>query len=61
MPPATLTSMQPKLQVGIAHGERIAQCEHIKLITERSFPVQIDGGMSTIIIILYTVCVYIVW
>jgi len=33
-----------KLQVGLAHGERIAQCEHIKLITDRSLPVQIDGG-----------------
>ena len=30
--------------MGMAHGERIAQCEHIKLITDRSLPVQIDGG-----------------
>ena len=30
--------------MGVAHGERIAQCEHIKLITDRSLPVQIDGG-----------------
>ncbi len=35
--------VQPKLQLGI-HGERIAQCEHIKLVTTRSLPVQIDGG-----------------
>ena len=26
-----------------AHGERIAQCQHIKLITTTSLPVQIDG------------------
>jgi len=36
--------VQPKLKVGLAHGERIAQCQHIKLIMDRSFPVQIDGG-----------------
>ena len=30
--------------MGLARGERIAQCEHIKLVTDRSFPVQIDGG-----------------
>lgn len=32
----------PKLLVG-AHGERIAQCQHIKLHTFTSLPVQIDG------------------
>ena len=26
-----------------AHGERIAQCQHIKLHTLTSLPVQIDG------------------
>lgn len=26
-----------------AHGERIAQCQHIKLYTFVSLPVQIDG------------------
>ena len=30
--------------MGLAHGERIAQCEHINLVMDRSFPVQIDGG-----------------
>ena len=33
---------QPKLYMN-AHGERIAQCQHIKLITTASLPVQIDG------------------
>jgi len=36
--------IQVKLQLGLARGERIAQCEHVKLITDRSLPVQIDGG-----------------
>lgn len=30
--------------VGLTHGERIAHCEHIKLVTEKAFPIQIDGG-----------------
>jgi diacylglycerol kinase (ATP) len=33
----------PKLQMGMSHGERIAQCEHIKMYTMKSLPVQIDG------------------
>ena len=36
--------VQLKLRMGMAHGERIAQCQHIKLVTNRSLPVQIDGG-----------------
>ena len=47
-----LLFLQPKLQMGIAHGERIAQCEHIKLVTERSLPVQIDGGEKWLMEIL---------
>ena len=35
---------QPKLQAGLAHGERIAQCMHIKLTTHKCIPVQVDGG-----------------
>ncbi|KAL5475850.1 hypothetical protein EMCRGX_G025720 [Ephydatia muelleri] len=34
---------QPVLQAGLAHGERIAQCVHIKLRTKKCIPVQIDG------------------
>ena len=33
---------QPKLLLG-AHGERIAHCQHVKLYTYTSLPVQIDG------------------
>ena len=33
---------QPKLYVSTS-GDRIAQCQHIKLITTTSLPVQIDG------------------
>ena len=40
-----LPSLQPVLQAGLAHGERIAQCVHIKLRTKKCIPVQIDGGM----------------
>ena len=40
----TLFHIQLKLRVGMAHGERIAQGEHIKLVTDRSLPVQLDGG-----------------
>ena len=29
--------------MNLAHGERIAQCQHIKLKTTMSLPVQIDG------------------
>ena len=36
-------SLQPKLVMNLAHGERIAQCQHIKLKTTMSLPVQIDG------------------
>lgn len=32
-----------KLQMGIARGERIAQCRHIKMVTNISLPIQIDG------------------
>jgi diacylglycerol kinase (ATP) len=32
-----------KLQVNMSHGERIAQCEHIKMHTTKALPVQIDG------------------
>ena len=41
--------VQLKLRMGMAHGERIAQCEHIKLITARSLPVQIDGGKYSVL------------
>ena len=37
-------SLQAKLQVNMSHGERIAQCEHIKMYTTKALPVQIDGG-----------------
>ena len=35
--------------MGIARGERIAQCRHIKMVTNVSLPIQIDGG------IIYTI------
>ena len=37
-------NFQGKLQMGIARGERIAQCRHIKMVTGISLPIQIDGG-----------------
>ena len=40
---------QGKLQMGIARGERIAQCRHIKMVTDVSLPIQIDGGMSQLL------------
>ena len=40
-----MMSLQAKLQVNMSHGERIAQCEHIKMHTTKALPVQIDGGI----------------
>ena len=42
-PPPHLPLSQPKLKVGFAHGEQIAQCEYIKLVLDQS-SVQIVGG-----------------
>ena len=39
---------QAKLHVGLAHGERLAQCQHVKIMTTKALPVQIDGGIHTI-------------
>ena len=44
LPSSHLSFQQPKLVMGLVHGERIAQCQHVKLITKRSFPIQVDGG-----------------
>ncbi|XP_064397829.1 diacylglycerol kinase zeta-like isoform X2 [Halichondria panicea] len=32
-----------KLHIGLAHGERLAQCQHVKIMTTKALPVQIDG------------------
>ena len=33
-----------ELQVGKANAVRLAQCEHVKICTDKTLPVQIDGG-----------------
>jgi diacylglycerol kinase (ATP) len=33
---------QAALHMG-GHGERITQCSHVKLITKKSIPMQVDG------------------
>eukprot|EP00731_Ephydatia_muelleri_P029976 Em0021g499a len=45
------------LQVGLGHGVRIAQCQHVKMTTTKCIPVQVDGeacmlAPSTIILIM---------
>ena len=35
---------QSKLQMGNTRGKRIAQCKHIKMVTNISLPIEIDGG-----------------
>ena len=40
----TVHIQQAMLQVGLGHGVRIAQCQHVKMTTTKCIPVQVDGG-----------------
>lgn len=42
--PSMTVSLQATLHLG-GHGERLAQGKEVKIVTSRSLPIQIDGGM----------------